>query len=405
MSLVESIVLMLGLIFCVSLLYWSNKKWGYLLSALLLLAAVIISAYWPLMLATGFGLVAVGLLNRYQPELSKGEVRENNLRDWVQHLMALSILLVGIQYVAYYSFLAHGEISGLTRPDVLDAFLPIAAGLEIRAILTLNLWDDNHPAAAVMMVSVLLSGLLCKRAFCGWICPIGYGGTYLFKLRKRFIAGDYNPPGWLDWPLRMLKYLLLAGLLFIIIKGVPTQALPHYLDGTYMKVADLKTGLFFISPGFIGGLCLLVVLLLALWQDRAFCRYLCPYGAALGILSFASPFKVRRNTAHCLIDSKGMDCDKCTRACPARIKVHTVEAVRTDECQACMRCVSACPKKEALDVSTRNGVRLSARGMLIVLLLLMFGLPLIAYLSGFWSSQIEDITRMELMKYLHQINH
>ncbi|WP_375753540.1 4Fe-4S binding protein [Vibrio sp. HN007] len=405
MSLVESVVLMSGLLFCLSLLYWSKQKWGLLLSALLLLTAMVVSASWPLMVAAAVGLVGVTFVNRIQPELARGEVRENNLRDWVQHLMALSILLVGIQYVVYYSFLSNGVVSGLSRPDVLDAFLPIAAGLEIRAILTLNLWDDNHPAAAVMMVSVLLSGLVCKRAFCGWICPIGYAGTYLYNFRKRFIKGEGVPPSWLDWPLRMLKYLLLAGLLFIIIKGIPTLALPKYLDGVYMKVADLKTGLFFISPGFIGGLCLLAVLLMALWQDRAFCRYLCPYGAALGILSFASPFKVRRKTAYCLNESKGMNCDKCTRACPARIQVHTIETVRTDECQACMRCVSACPKKEALDISTSGGKKLSARGMLIVLLLLMFGLPLAAHVFGFWHSQIADETRMELMKYLHQINH
>ncbi len=405
MSILESIVLMCGLFYALNLMFFSKQKWGLLLTATLMFLAVLNTLYWPLMLASGVGLAAVVVFNKIKPEIATGETRENSLREWVQHAMSLSFVLAGIQYVIYYGLLSRGITLGITRPDVLDAFLPIAGGLEIKAIIMLGYWDQNHPAAAVMMVSVLLSGILCKRSFCGWICPLGLGGTYLYKLRTRFIKGSYNPPSWIDWPLRMLKYLLLAGLLYIVVLAMPTELLPRYLNGTYMKIADLKTGLFFINPGVIGGLLLFIVFVMAAWQDRAFCRYLCPYGAALGLLSFLSPFKVRRDTAHCLINTKGIDCDKCTRACPARIIVHTKKTVLTDECQACMRCVSACPQKKALGVRTRGGRQLSARGVLIILLLLMFAIPLTAYVGGFWHSQVSDVTRMELMPYINQINH
>ena len=404
MSFIESLTLMLALAYAASLLYWSGKKSGALTTIILAISAAVISLSWPLMLATAITAVSLTLLTKLRPETAKGELRANQLRDGVQHLLALSMLLVGIQFAANAFMLNAGITPWLMRPDVGDAFLPIAGGIEIKAILTLGLWDQTHPAAAVMLAVVLLTGLLCKRAFCGWACPLGLAGEYLYKLRKRFIKSEFMPPAWIDWPLRMLKYLLLTALLFIIL-GMPVASIPHYLEGNYHKIADLKMALFFITPGMVTLVCFGFILGLAAWRRQGFCRYICPYGALLGLLSFLSPLKIRRNTQHCLIDSKGMSCDKCTRACPANISVHTQKNIRSDECQACMRCVSACPKREALQFSTRNGWALSARGLAIMLLLILFLIPLMAYVSGFWHSQTSVQDRMYLIQHLNAIGH
>ncbi|MDB2386825.1 4Fe-4S binding protein [Shewanella sp.] len=404
MSFIESLTLTLALTYSVSLLYWSGKKWGAAVSGLLVSAAVISSLYWPLIAALAVALTVIGLVNTFRPQIAQGDMRSNHLREGVQHLLALSMLLVGIQFAVNSALLKAGVTPWLMRPDVGDAFLPIAGGIELKAIVTLGIWDQTHPAAAVMLFAVLLTGLLCKRAFCGWACPLGLTGEYLYKLRKRFINAEYLPPLWLDWPLRMLKYILLAGLLYIII-GMPTAGIPGYLDSYYHKIADLKMALFFITPGFITLICFGVILSLSAWRRQGFCRYICPYGAVLGLLSFLSPFKIRRNTQHCLIENKGMNCDKCTRACPANISVHIQRNIRSDECQACMRCVAACPTSEALRLSTRNGMKLSARGLTIGLMLLLFLLPLIAYLSGFWVSQTPTDTRMYLIQHLNSIGH
>lgn len=404
MSFIESLTLTLALTYSVSLLYWSGKKWGAAASGVLVSAAAISSLYWPLIAALAIAAIVIGLVNKFQPQVAQGNMRSNNLREGVQHLLALSMLLVGVQFAVNSALLKAGVTPWLMRPDVGDAFLPIAGGIELKAIATLGIWDQTHPAAAVMLFVVLLTGLLCKRAFCGWACPLGLAGEYLYKLRKRFIKHEYLPPAWLDWPLRMLKYLLLLSLLYIII-SMPSQSIPHYLSGNYHKIADLKMALFFVTPGLVTLLCFALILSLAAWRRQGFCRYICPYGALLGLASFLSPFKIRRNTQHCLIESKGMSCDKCTRACPANIAVHTQLNVRSDECQACMRCVSACPKNEALHLSTRNGIKLSARGLTIGLMLLLFLIPLIAYLSGFWVSQTPTETRMYLIQHLNSIGH
>jgi len=404
MSFVESLTLMLALAYSASLLYWSGKKSGAATTILIMIGAGVSSLYWPLLAALTISAISLTIFTKLRPEAAKGELRANSMRDGIQHLLALSMLLVGAQFAANTAMLKAGITPWLARPDVGDAFLPIAGGIELKAIMTLGLWDQTHPAAAVMLAVVLLTGLICKRAFCGWACPLGLAGEYLYKLRKRFIKQEFMPPAWLDWPLRMLKYLLLAALLYIII-SMPTASIPQYLEGNYHKIADLKMALFFVTPGLITLACFAFILALAAWRRQGFCRYICPYGALLGIISFLSPFKIRRSTQHCLIETKGMNCDKCTRACPANISVHTQKNIRSDECQACMRCVSACPKKEALHFSTRNGVKLSARGLSIMLLLVMFLIPLGAYVGGFWHSQTLDQDRIYLIQHLKSIGH
>ena len=63
----------------------------------------------------------------------------------------------------------------------------------------------------------------------------------------------------------------------------------------------------------IVGLVLLSLLIRGFW-----CRYLCPYGALLGILSLLSPQKIKRNPTTCI------DCGKCAKVCPSFIKVDKV---------------------------------------------------------------------------------
>ncbi|MBP6521160.1 MULTISPECIES: 4Fe-4S binding protein [Shewanella] len=404
MTFIESLTLMLALMYLASLSYWSGQKWGAVATLLLSIGAVAMSLYWPLALGLLIALPLMLLGHKFAPDALKGEIKINTLREGTQHVLALSLLLVAIQYTINTVLLKQGITPWLMRPDVVDAFLPIAGGIELKAIISLNLWDQTHPAAAVMLAAVLLTGLLCKRAFCGWACPLGLAGEYLYSFRKRFIKSELAPPAWLDWPLRMLKYLLLLALCYIVI-GMPAQSIPHYLEGNYHKIADLKMALFFLTPSLITLLVFALILALAAWRRQGFCRYLCPYGAMLGILSFASPLKIRRNTQHCLIEAKGMKCDKCTRACPANIIVHTKTTVRSDECQACMRCVAACPKSAALGLGLKSGHRLGHKGLLALVLIALFILPLGAYLAGFWHSQTPDNIRMELIQVINRIGH
>ncbi len=86
----------------------------------------------------------------------------------------------------------------------------------------------------------------------------------------------------------------------------------------------------------------MVLAALSVVIQNFWCRYLCPYGALLGALSWLSPLKVTRNSSTCI------DCRLCTRACPANINVHKAGRVWSDECTGCYSCIEACPVKDTL---------------------------------------------------------
>lgn len=70
-----------------------------------------------------------------------------------------------------------------------------------------------------------------------------------------------------------------------------------------------------------------------------------------------------------------------------------------------MRCVAACPKSAALGLGLKSGHRVSHKGLLVLLLLALFALPLISYLGGFWHSQTPDSIRMELIQVIDSVGH
>ncbi|GGY98289.1 4Fe-4S binding protein [Shewanella fodinae] len=403
MTITESVTLMLALLYGASQLWWAGKRYGAVAATVSLLIALAISASPVLLAGTLLAIAGLALLQWRKPALAKGDVRINELRAACQHFIALALLIVAVQYTINSLMLKAGMTPVVSRPNVVDAFLPIAGAIEVKGIVSLGLWDQTHPAAAIMLGIVLLTGILCKRAFCGWACPIGLAGEQLYRLRKRFVKEELMPPRWLDWPLRMLKYLLLAAFIYLVV-GMPAMGIPGYLQGSYHKIADLKMALFFLTPGLITLCCFALILMIASWRRQGFCRYLCPYGAILGLLSFMSPLKIRRNHSACLL-SKGMKCDKCTRACPANIIIHTKTTVRSDECQACMRCVAACPKKEALGFALPGNHAVSARSLMLGVLTIMFFLPLIAWLLGYWDSQTPDAIRMQLLQMIDHVGH
>lgn len=404
MTITESVTLMLALLYGASQLWWAGKRFGLVVALVSMVAALIIASSVTLLIGTACGALLLGLLHWWQPARVEGQVRINQLRDGFQHLLLFALLIVALQYTVNSVMLNAGMTPWLARPNVVDAFLPIAGGIELKGI-SAGIWDHNHPAAAVMLAIVLLTGLLCKRAFCGWACPIGLIGEKLYQLRKRFIKEELLPPAWLDWPLRMLKYLLLAAFLYLIIFGMPVTAIPHYVNGNYHKIADIKMAMFFLQPSLIALCCFALIFIIITWRRQGFCRYLCPYGAVLGLLSLLSPLKIRRNSEHCLIEAKGMKCDKCTRACPANIIVHTKTTVHSDECQACMRCVAACPKKQALGFGLSKNRTMSARSVMLIVIAALFVLPLASYLAGYWDSQTPEMIRMQLMQVADRIGH
>lgn len=405
MSLIEALTQVTGLAYLILLLWQGRRGWGWTLSLLLAAVLWLLAADSVLWLALGLVATGLALWLRHQPLPVLARIGSQRLRTATRQLLLLCWGLVVVQYVVHIERLGPGMAPWLMRPDVVDGFLPIAGGLGLRAWLTQGLVDPHHPAATVTVLVLCLSALLLGRAFCAWFCPLGLAGEWLHGLRSRLLPGEWTPPRWLDLVLRGQKFLVLAFLLFIVLIAVPTAALPGYLASPYHQAADMKMGAFFFNLTLISGLCLGWVLLLTAAFRQGFCRYLCPYGAWLGLLGLLTPLRIRRDPARCL-RSQGHDCDKCSRACPSRIRVHQLIAVRSLECTSCMSCVAACPKRaDALQLGTRQR-RLSAPWLLALLCLLLLVLPLLAHgLLGIWVSQTPLADRVHLLQMLPGLSH
>ncbi len=233
-------------------------------------------------------------------------------------------------------------------------------------------------AGRAVLVGLALSGmtvvatLLFGRVWCGWVCPMG---TTLDILRPKRRSNKNAPkPPSEKW--RKIKYALLAFILIAALFGNQSllildpitiltrtlanaiwPALGHAenalegflyqfdmlwgpLDAIYQKVVypvfrDLRSVYPLAVPLFLG---FTGIVALNWWAERFWCRYLCPLGGLLGLLSRFSLF--RR-----IVNEDCTSCAVCSRRCP----IGTIDPARNfasdpAECTVCYNCTSSCPK-------------------------------------------------------------
>jgi len=141
---------------------------------------------------------------------------------------------------------------------------------------------------------------------------------------------------------------------------------------------------------------LILLVLFSLAIPYFWCRYLCPYGALLGAMSWLSFLKIRRNADNCI------DCELCTKVCPAIIKVHTAKSVFSDECHGCLQCIDSCPVKNTLYLSSaKQKVRISRKVYAILLVAIFIGGVTWANITGYWQN---SITAEEYQYHMQHLN-
>ena len=324
------------------------------------------------------------------------------LRNYVQLGVFLVTVGIGIHFFIYIHQAGGEGAITVSRPAGVEGFLPIGALMGWKLFLLTGIWDPVHPAAMVILGFAAGISLGLRKSFCGWFCPVGTLSEWLWKSGRKLFGRNYTLPLWLDFPLRSLKYLFLAFFVWTIL-SMSRLAIVAFLQGPYYKMSDVKMLFFFTQMSTITAVVLISLALLSLVFRNFWCRYLCPYGALMGLFSLFSPTSVQRKSETCI------DCKLCSEVCPYHLTIDRKLRIISPECNGCMDCTLVCPVKNTLELRTvgvsKKVWSVARLGALIVVLYL--GLVYAASITGHWNSSVPEqefrlrLQEIHLSEYTH----
>lgn len=320
-------------------------------------------------------------------------------RGLIQWGMLFWCLLLGVQLGLFVRhFESGGRLPYYPRFPGVEAFLPIGALVSLKNFIFNGIVEPVHPAALVLFLTFLALALLTRKSFCSWFCPVGTIEESLWKLGQRLTGRLWQPWPWLDRLLQSLKYLLLFFFIKLILLDMPAMALKGFLAAPYWAVADIKMLKFFVNLAGIPLFVILLLVVLSLFFRSPWCRYLCPYGALLGLLSAFSPARIRREAGVCI------DCGTCSKLCPARLPVDKKEQIVSPECTGCLTCVENCPQPGALGMAFLGHPLSGWVFPALVLLIFCSGVGA-GMLSGYWQTSLSYQDYQQLIPRIQSLGH
>jgi NosR/NirI family nitrous oxide reductase transcriptional regulator len=237
-------------------------------------------------------------------------VRKRRLYSWLR----LSFLAFTLLWLGWYAAAQLSVVNVLTFAQ---------------ALRTGFVWDTFllEPLMFILWSYVAIALLFWGRGvFCGWLCPFGALQELTNKLGRRLRVPQYRVPFAVHERLWPVKYIIFLGL-FALSLGPMTLAI------LFAEVEPFKTAIVldFLRawPFVIYALGLLAV---GLFVERAFCRYLCPLGAAFAIPAKIRQFEWLKRHRQC-----GAPCQICAVGCPVQA-IHPEGRINPNECIYCLAC-------------------------------------------------------------------
>jgi polyferredoxin len=207
------------------------------------------------------------------------------------------------------------------------------------------------------------------RAWCSWVCPIGFIQDLFTRARKYLNFGHYNLSEKLKQTALYSKWFLVIYLIVISLGiGIPYFFLRAYqydlilpfcqicpgkqlypmLGGRFSQVLRVDTiSTLTAVMGYLAIASFIFYIVTTAFIRRMWCR-LCPIAIFLGFMNKISFLSLKKEGKRCT------KCGICLRACPVQVRevYEEKEKDRIDPhtCILCYRCVEMCPEKDALKI-------------------------------------------------------
>jgi NAD-dependent dihydropyrimidine dehydrogenase PreA subunit len=302
------------------------------------------------------------------------------------------VTFIGIKFYLFVSYFEKGMIPDFTRPAGVEAFLPISALVSLKHWFYTGTINRIHPSALVLFLIICFTALIAKKGFCSWVCPIGFVSEFLAKLHSHLFKRNTRLPYILDFMLRTLKYLVAGFFIYQVFYKMPISSIEQFIQSPYNRFADIKMLKFFTQISTTALLILVCLIVLSIFIQNFWCRYLCPYGALIGLIGVFSIGKINRNPSLCT------SCGKCEKKCPGNIAIRQEIGINSLECSACLTCVETCPEKGSIQFSLFAGKKPIAPSFLALFFLLIFtGGITLAKSTGNWQNVI---SKQEYLSYI-----
>lgn len=306
-----------------------------------------------------------------------------SIRRGIQTLFFSITVILGVQFYLFVAQLGSGAVPTLERPPGVEAFLPISALVSLKYFLTTGIFNMVHPSGLVLFSIICATAFLIKKGFCSWVCPIGLVSECLARLQAYLFPRPLRLTGWVDLPLRGIKYVLAGFFVWTIFFAMPTASVGRFIHSPYNTFADIEMLKFFTHISLMPFGVIVALLILSLLINHFWCRYLCPYGAVLGVISLLSTGRIDRDEQHCI------HCGRCETVCPGQISIMDKVQINSLECSACLSCVAVCPQKNAIGFTFFSGKIPMNQKRIAVVIVALFTLGIAtAKGTGHWQNAV-----------------
>jgi polyferredoxin len=192
-----------------------------------------------------------------------------------------------------------------------------------------NLPLFRHNLAWYFLAFVTIaSTVLWGRVYCGRVCAFGAFTQLLDRVVPR--RWQVNVPPAIERRASLIKYVILGGALtyFLVTKD---PSIYPYIEPFWMFGFHATPALW-VALG--------ALLVTSVFMRNAYCRFLCPVGAALGVVSTLTVFRIKRW-------SECSTCRICEKACEWGAirgpQIVMTECVRCDDCERLYADTKKCP--------------------------------------------------------------